>query len=1565
MLKKRWLWLGGAVLALFAHAAQAQATYSWVKLSSGNTGTASDGETRNLNWSWSPGGSAITGAVSINRTGAGQHYIYSESHATTIAASGFIASEYDSSPTAVSYGGVNGIFQFGSEGQYFRAPADVADFDSSTMTVDFSFATGQSSPPKTIISLFDPGYGPLVTASYSIKAYLKGAAVDTSTWTLQVDDPYSPSSVNASAYSWSAATATLTLNQFPIGAGGNLPDTLVFINTQNTVFDKLVLTARTAAVDNIAIGIGAATAPTFPVTLGKTWVNAVPSDKVSLSLSGAGVQTTKAGTSTAPSTTSPASGAGLATKIVTLTETFDTGSAAAYVTTWQCNKDTDNSSVATGTGTTGSFTMPANTGVNCVFTNTRRPSIRLSKALGGARAVATDNFSVAVRTGGVNGTVVSSTASATTTGSGATVDAGTGTTGDYYAASGTTYTLTETGTGGASLANYTARLTCTDSSGLTPAASLPNNEPFDPATGRDIQPVDGARLQCVVTNTPKPMSARLRLGKSLPGGRIAAGDQFTLGIRNGITSLASATTTGSTSAPVEIADGTGVGGTTYTLSEAAAGTTALVNYTSSISCTNATAGSTTTLPSGSGTSFTVTPGVGDDISCTFTNMLKPTTGPPGGGAGSAICNGNPVIAGGNFTDSAWVKTGLWWPASTSGAMMFFSDTGSASLSQPLAGVTPGAKVTFSWSYGNGFATGGHTGNAARVGLRYNGVEYWSNTTSANGSANSPASTVSGGATCVSGCTALAPNTTRQVELRLPTNIPINGTLEFVASVPAGTVAPVDDPFILTPISVTNTGICLVKNSIGGTGTFNFTTTGVDTTMGGSGTVAGITTSAVNTPVYYDASATRTDNQPLLIKSPGATANVTITETPVPGFVLSNVSCTGVTPVLDAATHKITIADVPIDTVATCTVTNSTSILNLSKALSGNRLAAADQFTVAVRTGGVNGTVVSSTAASTTTGSGSTVTAGTGTTGDFRATPGQAFTLTEAAAGGANLANYTGRLTCTDAAGVMPAASLPTNEAFIPATGRAITPLAGANLRCVITNSAGATLSLQKALGGSGRVAASDQFALSATGTGAPAAVNTTGAVTAVTSPAYTFQATPGSAYVLNEAMAAGSASALANYTQSVTCSNAGGPTDVSALTSLPINVTPAVGDAISCVITNTPATPAVTGRVFLDNGIGGGTANDGIVNGGEGPQSGITVKLTNCAATVYASTLTDASGNYSLSVPTGTATGAALCVEETNAGTRVSTGASVGNVALPSGSAVAATGGTYTYTRTGTPDRIAFSWNGTGHSNLNFGDVDNSSFATDGAKTGLPGSTVTYAHTFTAGTAGQVRFSIASEVANPVITGWTTKIFADTGCTGSLQPGAAQLFPPSAPATPVVFAGKVCVIVQEFIPANAPLGASNKAKVQADFTYTNASPSLSASFTLDDTTTVSSVALELKKEVRNVTQSGSFGINNQAKSGETLEYRITYTNNGDAPIRSLVVNDTTPGYTTFVSATAGTTPSTLTGCTKRTPANAAPAALAACADVQAVGGTGAIEWKFVGSIAPGGTGTVLFQVKVD
>ena len=406
------------------------------------------------------------------------------------------------------------------------------------------------------------------------------------------------------------------------------------------------------------------------------------------------------------------------------------------------------------------------------------------------------------------------------------------------------------------------------------------------------------------------------------------------------------------------------------------------------------------------------------------------------------------------------------------------------------------------------------------------------------------------------------------------------------------------------------------------------------------------------------------------------------------------------------------------------------------------------------------------------------------------------------------------------------------------------------------------------------------------------------------------------------------------------------------------------GANIVCTFTNS-FNNSVSGRVFTDNGAGAGTANDGLINGGEAGMPGVTLKLTNCTGTTFATAMTDGSGNYSLSVPFSTGTGTALCVEETNPALRLSTGASVGGIQLPTGVLTMVTGTSYTYTRATTPDKISFTWNGAGHSALNFGDVDSNTFAGDGAKTGIAGNTVSYPHTFIAQSGGSVSFDIASAVTSPVLAGWDQKIFADPGCTGTLQAGAALLFPP-AKSTGVTAGQTVCIVMQEFIPATAIDGYIDTVKVRASFSYTDAKPALAlATLLVTDITSVGPSAGEVIKEVRNATQNGVFGVSNKAKSGEVLEYRLTYTNNGTSPITGIALNDVAPNYTSFLNAAAGTTPVTMSNCQKTTPANPAPAPTVACASAQAAGGTGPVSWRFDGTLKPGATGTVLFQVKVD
>ena len=158
---------------------------------------------------------------------------------------------------------------------------------------------------------------------------------------------------------------------------------------------------------------------------------------------------------------------------------------------------------------------------------------------------------------------------------------------------------------------------------------------------------------------------------------------------------------------------------------------------------------------------------------------------------------------------------------------------------------------------------------------------------------------------------------------------------------------------------------------------------------------------------------------------------------------------------------------------------------------------------------------------------------------------------------------------------------------------------------------------------------------------------------------------------------------------------------------------------------------------------------------------------------------------------------------------------------------------------------------------------------------------------------------------------------------------------------------------------------ANQTTVWATLGFSNASPTLSASYTLVDTTTVGNSALVLLKEVRNVTTGGAWGTSNQARSGQVLEYRVTYTNTTTSPMTKVMIGDSAPAYTVFQSAAAGTVPGDLGACTMNTPANPAPAAAVDCATVQPVGGTGAIRWLFDGRLNPGASGDVGFRVKVE
>jgi large repetitive protein len=241
-------------------------------------------------------------------------------------------------------------------------------------------------------------------------------------------------------------------------------------------------------------------------------------------------------------------------------------------------------------------------------------------------------------------------------------------------------------------------------------------------------------------------------------------------------------------------------------------------------------------------------------------------------------------------------------------------------------------------------------------------------------------------------------------------------------------------------------------------------------------------------------------------------------------------------------------------------------------------------------------------------------------------------------------------------------------------------------------------------------------------------------------------------------------------------------------------------------------------------------------------------------------------------------------------------------------------------------------------------------FAPDGNLTGAPGTVVSYPHVFNAAIAGTVSFSTLS-APSPAIAGWSNVIYRDDDCNGVLN-GSETSAAPLTGTVAVTAGAQVCIVVREFIPATATLNATDTLSVRALFTPSG--PGSSQTLTRTDITTVTGTGagLVLAKSVRNVTTGGVAGTSNVAASGHTLEYTITYTNNGSVPLGNIVVTDSTPAFSNFVLAACSTPlPATLSGCTVSTQPS--------------VGGSGGMSWTLSGSLAPGASGSVTFRVTVQ
>jgi uncharacterized repeat protein (TIGR01451 family) len=191
---------------------------------------------------------------------------------------------------------------------------------------------------------------------------------------------------------------------------------------------------------------------------------------------------------------------------LTLNQAMAAGSSSAlgqYRSTLTCSNAASGSPTVMPNGVvTTSYdfgTLRFGDAVQCSFTETPYPHLRLTKALAASgRQFAGDQFVMTITQG------ATVTAMTTTTGTGASV--GNASTAQTQVAAGTAYSFDEAPAGTTSLGQYSAVLSCTN--GASSSTVLPTS------VGGSVTPQMGDVIGCTITNTKRASNATLDIAKT-------------------------------------------------------------------------------------------------------------------------------------------------------------------------------------------------------------------------------------------------------------------------------------------------------------------------------------------------------------------------------------------------------------------------------------------------------------------------------------------------------------------------------------------------------------------------------------------------------------------------------------------------------------------------------------------------------------------------------------------------------------------------------------------------------------------------------------------------------------------------------------------------------------------------------------------------------------------------------------------------------------------------------------------------------------------------------------------
>ncbi|PTQ89995.1 hypothetical protein [Agitococcus lubricus] len=1281
--------------------------------------------------------------------------------------------------------------------------------------------------------------------------------------------------------------------------------------------------------------------------LAKAWgVNSISGNVANIGATTGLSNNTTAFTSTASTGTNSNTVTVYVGETVTLpAETMSVGSLANYTTSLVCTTNAGaTANTVSGTNGQNSNTLSVGAGdegklITCTYTNTRK-SVSLTANKTWTNAKVNDAVSITT-TGGTNNVNFSATANTANE-----TDSATAIT--VYA--GDILTFAESFSTG-SAANYNSSLACT---GATDT---------NPADGLTIGGADTA-ISCTYTNSRKAVT--VTANKTWTNAKVNdAVSITTTGGTNNVNFSATANTANETDSATAV---TVYAGDVLTFAESFS-TGSAANYNSSLACT----GATDTNP----TDGLTIGGADTAISCTYTNSRKAVT-----------VTANKTWTNAKVNDAVSITT-------TGGTnnVNFSATANTANETDSATAITvyAGDVLTFAESFSTGSAANynsslactGATDTNLADGLTIGGadtaisctytnsrkaVTVTANKTWTNAKVNDAVSITTTGGTNNVNFSATA-NTANETDSASAITMYAGDVLTFAESFSTGSAANYNSSLACTGATDTNPtdGLTIggADTAISCTYTNSRKSASLRLVKTWSNAIVNDTATLVTTGFANNASlnsiantANETDTGTVVTVFAGETGTLAETLGAANNGVYSASlwACAGGSLVANSLTINASDEGNSIS----CTITNSIVLpkVRVHKELL-SYVSANDVITTEIRTGGVAGTVVSNTTASTTVGGGVVTTAGaTGTyntAGTYQGMVGATYTITESISGSTTSTDqYETSISCTNAY-TASTTVLPTT--YSATLGADITVNSGDDISCTLSNRIKQpVIRVNKVV--SSLVNASDRFTTQVRTGGVSGAVvsttsssTTTGGGVVTTGGAGTYNAAGsyqgivGTSYTITEIISAGS-SPLSQYTTTISCTNARVASTTPLPSTAPFILTPAAGDDISCTLTNIAnSNYTISGKVFLDNGKNAAIPHNAIQEADEAGIANIPVRLTDCAATVYQTVLTGGDGSYSLAVPSSLSTGATLCVEEQQPLTYLSVTGTAGN-----------TGGSYSLAA----DRTQFSLTvGMNYTNINFGDVSESQLTAQGSQTIAVGATAEYDHQFIAGTEGSVTFS-TTQAPNPVLTGWSSVLYLDNNCNAALDVGDTQI---TAPIN-VVAEQIVCLIQKVYSPAAANTGAQNQSTITASFALT-APSTIVKPYTRSDNTTLADSSLVLTKTVREVMSCPSTGAdtnpyttNNEAKPNALIEYRIQYSNPSTSTVRDIVIHDTTPAFTTFRSARCITTPATLNCDVPSVLNGTAPA----------VGGTGSIDWILHNSptgLEPGQSGEVRFCVRID